>query len=153
MSVLIEPRSHRHCVLLIADDISLGGSLISVPDRKAVLWRGCYPPPPLQQKAAVVNIIGLLPSFTERIMESPILFSFCVYMWELFKSWSVRHFDAFCVLRRMRRRALCVSLPKKKRACLRRYRSLVEVELLHWALLCILCILWYIPLQQLTYAF
>lgn len=150
MSVLIEappPRSHRHCVLLIADDISLGGSLISAPDRKAVLWRGCPSPTP-QQKAAVVNIIGLLSFFAERIMESPILFSFCVYVWELFKSWSDRHFDAFCVQRRTCRRALCVSLPKKM--------SLPQkVSITHLTLLCIciLCILWYILSQQLTYAF
>lgn len=38
-------------VLLIADDISLGGSLICVPDRKAVLWRGCYPPTPAAESS------------------------------------------------------------------------------------------------------
>lgn len=44
MSTLIETlRSHWRCVLLIADDISLAGSLISVPDRKAVLWWGSCP--------------------------------------------------------------------------------------------------------------
>lgn len=44
MSVLIDTmRSHWWCVLLIAGDVSLAGSLISVPDRKAVLWWGSWP--------------------------------------------------------------------------------------------------------------
>lgn len=41
MSLLIEtPRSQWLCMLSIADDVSLTGSLISVPDGKAVPWRG-----------------------------------------------------------------------------------------------------------------
>lgn len=64
VSVLIETlRSHWQRVLLISDDISLAGSLISVPDRKAVLWRVRW--------SRSQNDYQLLSLFTEEIRRCP----------------------------------------------------------------------------------
>lgn len=75
--------------LLIADKVSLAGSLISVPDRKAVLWQGSCP--------AAKRTMGWFLQFIcrDRSVKVSILFLYFVYMREPFKCWSGRPSGVF----------------------------------------------------------
>lgn len=98
MSVWVEnPRSHWRWVLLIADDISVTGSWISVPGRKAVPWWGGCPAANMTISCTFSVLVFLHRGNTAWFIFS----SFFVHTWEPFKSWSSEHL--FCL-------AFCLSL-------------------------------------------